>query len=355
MTIFAGINNQVINEIAMKKLIFTLSIVLASMTASAQSEGYQLPDGFMSVELQANPFSNDFNMFKMAEFKVRLFLDSKNVVRLKVGAGFDNDSDDKTTNFDSRLLTKPNETSYYTSTTKSSSKTKQTALKVAIGYENHFINTGRLDFYVGAEAGFETKFYSVSINQSSRTLTYNGTEVTETSSTTKYTFNKMTPPTNLTSSVIGGNGSGGSYTVDNSSYEANLPSTSGSNRSKGNIPDVDYSSAKQNESILFANIFTGVDFFIYKGLYIGTELGISFKNGKQKNGTWSYENMDSDGIKTTFDSKTGKYLVIDTKYQGNAGETGVLEESNNSIVNYTKKNSNFKVYVEPALRIGWFF
>ena len=353
----------------MKKLIFTLSIVLTSLAASAQSEGYQLPDGFMSVELQANPFSNDFNMFKMAEFKVRLFLDAKNVVRLKIGAGFDNDTDEKTTNFDSRLLTHKDATDYYTSTSKSTVKTKQTALKIALGYENHFINTGRLDFYVGAEAGYETRLYSGNINETSHTFTHKGSEVTETSNYTKYTFNKMTPPTNLTSSVIGGNGengnygAGGEYITNNPTYNTNpnepnggnYASNSRSNRSMGNIPNVDYSSAKQNESILFANVFTGVDFFIYKGLYIGTELGVSFKTGKQKNGSWSYENFGSDGIKTTYDSRTGKYLMIDTNYKGSSGDIGVLEESNNNVINYTKKSSNFKVYVEPALRIGWMF
>ena len=338
----------------MKKLILTLSIVLSSIAASAQSEGYMLPDGFFSVELQANPFSNDFNTFKMAEFKVRLFLDAKNVVRLKLGAGYDNDTDESTENYDSRLVVRPSD-SYYTTTTKSQTKTKQTALKVALGYENHFLNTGRLDFYVGAEVGYEAKFYSGNRESNYHRFDYSGSEVTETSTYTKYSFEKMTP-VEVSESFFASGGSynsSGNYNSTPTTYDQS--SSARQNRSINSIPAVDYNSAKQNESVLFANIFTGVDFFVYKGLYIGTELGVSFKTGKQKNGSWSYESLDSNGIKTVYNSKTGKLMQIDSTWKGNSGETGVLKEENREIEHFTRKNSNFKVYVEPALRIGWMF
>lgn len=317
----------------MKKLLFTLGVMMVGMTASAQeqSEGYQLPDGFMSVELQANPFSNDFNMFKMAEFKVRLFLDAKNVVRLKVGLGYDNDTDETTTDYDSRKVTNQDASDYYTSTTNNSTKSKQTALKLALGYENHFVNTGRLDFYAGAEVGWEAKFYSGNINSTSRVITHNGSDITETLEYSKYSFDKMSPmdvPEGFLAPSI----------------------------TDQDAPTLDYSQAKHNENILFASLFTGVDFFIYKGLYIGTELGVSFKTGKQKSGSWTYESLDaSTGYKTIFDSKTGNLIQINPTYKGNNGDKGVVQTEKRYVDHFTSKSSNLKVYVEPALRIGWFF
>ena len=81
-----------------KNLLLLLSLM--TLTASAQKDG--LPDGFLAVELQANPFSNDFNTFKMTELKARLWLNNKHVVRFAVGLGMDTNKEDTGWNFDSR-------------------------------------------------------------------------------------------------------------------------------------------------------------------------------------------------------------------------------------------------------------
>jgi hypothetical protein len=112
-----------------------------------------------------------------------------------------------------------------------------------------------------------------------------------------------------------------------------------------------------NEHTIFANVFTGVDCYIYKGLYIGTELGISFKHGKSENGSYtriSNRTVTDDGTITVnkreeFNSATG---ITDTR--------DLLDFTNNKkshtpAINKSSSSNHLKIYVEPAIRLGWIF
>ena len=123
-----------------------------------------------------------------------------------------------------------------------------------------------------------------------------------------------------------------------------------------------------------ANLFTGVDFLLYRGLNIGTELGLSFKLGKNENGTYKYElesktkssttysgSYPSDYKSTTtntttyekFDSSTGIRETNTTTY-GSSSRTEPTY-SVQTVTNQTSTYSNLSLYVQPALRIGWRF
>ena len=113
---------------------------------------------------------------------------------------------------------------------------------------------------------------------------------------------------------------------------------------------------KYNEHSLFANLFTGVDFYLYKGLYIGTELGLSFKSGKEKNGYYT----EVKGSKTV----QGANTTIDW-VENYSSETGIRNHMDNlgkevtstvnPVTDHSGSTTKLKIYVEPAIRIGWLF
>lgn len=72
--------------------------------------------------------------------------------------------------------------------------------------------------------------------------------------------------------------------------------------------------------------FTGIDFYVYKGLYVGAEFGLKFSYANQP-GTWS---------ETT---------------------TGIGGNVNTEETEKTDKNTlvSFKTFCEPSLRLGWTF
>ncbi|MEG0464313.1 MAG: hypothetical protein RR592_10620, partial [Bacteroides sp.] len=73
-----------------------------------------------------------------------------------------------------------------------------------------------------------------------------------------------------------------------------------------------------------AALFTGLDFYVYKGLYLGTELGLGLSNQK----------LSKMKCRVTF---------ID--------ENDVNDFETNDDVH----NLNLGFYIEPVLRLGWTF
>ena len=317
-----------------KNLLLLLSLM--TLTASAQKDG--LPDGFLAVELQANPFSNDFNTFKMTELKARLWLNNKHVVRFAVGLGMDTKKEDTSWNFDSR---EGSLTGYDIIQQNGTTETNFKEVRLTVGYEYHLAQSGRLDLYVGASAGYEGKYYSGS------------SESTE--SWTRFSKGSYVPYPDLGTST-GSNTSTGSWLhyPDDSRVpkQVTITNTTSSTDYSKMSPNGD-----NNEHTIFANVFTGVDCYIYKGLYIGTELGISFKHGKSENGSYfrtTNKTVTDNGVVTaniqeTFNSATGK---TDTR--------DLLDFTNNQksyrpAVNKSSSSNHLKIYVEPAIRLGWIF
>ena len=134
----------------MKKLLFIVGLALTSLTVSAQEQEVGLPAGLFTLEWKFNPFDYESKPVKVAQLNARMFLNDKSAVRLGVGVGFDRGTDEYSSKLDG------------TSTIDSISKKTNDALtlRFSLGYEYHFANTGRLDFYGGIEGGYLGRFYS---------------------------------------------------------------------------------------------------------------------------------------------------------------------------------------------------
>lgn len=239
-------------------MILAAAIVAASATtAVAQNDEFAPAAGDFSVEVQFNPFSDDFGTFKLDQLKGRYFFSDKDAIRFGIGFGLDN----------TKLTPAPDDND------DTWSKAKKGNFSLNLGYERHFFNYKRVNLYAGAGLGFALQSVSAS------------SQVEDAGKT----------------------------------YEYKLC----------NAWDADQTTDLDNRSFTEFNIkaFTGIDFYVYKGLFVGAELGIKFgfqnypgvytKGGLDDNGNWS-DNKESD----KFDKVSG---------------------------------FNLSTYVEPALRLGWTF
>ena len=276
----------------MKKLLFIVGLALTSLTVSAQEQEVGLPAGLFTLEWKFNPFDYESKPVKVAQLNARMFLNDKSAVRLGVGVGFDRGTDEYSSKLDG------------TSTIDSISKKTNDALtlRFSLGYEYHFANTGRLDFYGGAEAGYLGRFYSAT-KESKKTTT--------------------TPETTSTNILI---------KFENTEY--NKCNSDGD---------------KLNENGIFGSVFTGIDYYIYKKLYIGAELGITFNMGKKSNGNYTEVKGQRHLLNTTVISESA------SKY---SSETGIYTATDGTITHrpiIETKGTYTKVYIEPSIRIGWMF
>ena len=291
----------------MKKLLFLTTLVLTSLTTFAQGNNDKLPDGIMSLEWRYNPFDYEGKPVNMAQFYGRLFLNNKSVVRLGVGVGFERDKQEGSWNKNTSSV---NANYYDIEHMDSIKESNELTLKLSVGYEYHVANTGRLDFYAGAEGGFLGKFcsgsYAKSVNNTNVTVLLGNKNTVNNADYTNIDYTKMTP--------------------DN----------------------------KVNEMGLFATVFTGVDFFVYKGLYLGAELGITFNTGKKKNGNYTQETIKQ----TVVGADVTKHIT--SKYSTETGNTITTDHVNNTTTttpSYAREHTGTytKVYFEPVIRLGWMF
>ena len=292
----------------MKKLLVLLAVCAGVTTATAQ----ELPKkGSIVTEIGFTPFKSSGETFKLndAMLKFRYFVTDKDVVRLKLGVGIDNNTTDNAT------FTHPQDLSGYNVRVEdNSTKTtnKKSDIQIMLGYERHFAPTGRFDVYAGAEIGFEWNNRSGSIEENGLTKGYSNSKLDYTVQGARNTdYTDMTPDGELSSHAFKG------------------------------------------------GVFAGLDFYIYKGLYIGTELGISFTSGKSPNGYSSYNyssvTTNSSGVVT---------YALNESYSGDTGLTTTNTTINNHTTttisaqqaNTTERSATkLKLYVEPAIRLGWKF
>ena len=274
----------------MKKLLFIVGLALTSLSASAQEQEVGIPAGLFTLEWKFNPFDYESKPVKVAQLNGRMFLNDKSAVRLGVGVGFDRDDDEHSSSDNGSA-----------SPVESSTKITNDALtlRFSLGYEYHFANTGHLDFYGGVEGGYLGRFYSATEESTKTDL------LSATTSNVHY---------------------------ENTEY--NKRSSDGE---------------KQNENGIFASVFTGIDYYIYKKLYIGAELGLTFNTGKKKNGNYTEVEGYRQSIGTTVvEERVKKYSSdtgITTNYDGTTTQGPVTET----------KGTYTKIYIEPAIRIGWMF
>ena len=305
-----------------------MAICLGSFTAA--NAQYTPEKGDFAVEFGFTPFNTqNGETFKLNEkmLKARYFISSKDVIRLKLGLDIDNSTTTKTESFH------PTNTTGQTVFDRTTEiKAKTTSFSIMLGYERHLFTKGRFDVYAGLELG-----YLMNKNSGSWTEEYEETEYdgkNERSSYTKY--NASVDFTNA---------------VDYGTYYA-----SGIN--------YDYTPATLKNNFV-ANLFAGVDFYVYKKLYLGAEFGLKFMTGKTPNsyasGELNYTNnaYSSSSIivtnyNNTFDEEAGtssEYETVDGKVT--TGKDGEVKYGK-KVCNETT-NTSFKFFVEPAIRIGWTF
>lgn len=252
----------------MKKITMLVAAFAAMCSSSAFAQNVNLPAaGTISTEVQFNPFGQDNNHFSIEGLKVRYFLTDVDAVRLTLGLNMSSNNNTPT------VTSAPEGASTYDvnlvnyKKDNDEDKTNSGTFSLDLGYERHLLKSGRLDLYAGAQLGIE------------------------------FAWSKTT-------SIVGmGDGVDKFWTQETET---------------------------KNKTAYFAfgaNVFTGIDFYLYKGLYVGTELGLSFNNKSYKD------------IETTFtdnDPNASTHSVSSTEYN-------------------KKGNTDLGFYVEPSLRLGWTF
>ncbi|WP_294545091.1 hypothetical protein [uncultured Bacteroides sp.] len=264
----------------MKRLAFILLATL--MMAGNTSAQHKPTKGSWSTEVQINPFDQDGETFSLDGLKVRYFFNDKNAIRLKVGFATTNSKYTDKDSDEEKGSSRDNQYDY-----------KKGNFNIDLGYERHFNLGKRLDAYLGGSIGLGKNFASTKIETYSKSTynEYNGSRITETSYTGELKNGAITS-------------SAGNNVFDQA------------DRASWNIN---------------AAIFAGLDVYIYKGLYIGTELGIGCSSRKS--------------LKMEFDATTISKVT-------SGGQTTTTEDTIDEETTDNYRTTNFKTYIEPRLRIG---
>lgn len=324
----------------MKQLIFaTLCAAISATSVFAQKapEKEDLKVGNNNLEVSFNPFASDSKTFKLNSGAVRYrrFF-GKNAVRVNFGFGANNDTNTDTENtktIASQHTSFPATPTYnnnivddpYTTITKTINNDWN--LKLTVGYERHFNLNRRMSMYVGGEIGYAGQ---------------RGTTTTEWSKT-GYTNRDV---------------------WDGNKYY----------RSSETMLDHSYTKENRNGNgynAVVMGICTGLDFYVYKNLYVGLELGLEFNHRSfLSNVETSYEenkietskSYSSTGVLKKNEQTTNNIVRKDgfktttTMEQdflsGNWDKTVTTEYDEKD---YSHKSNSFKIDVNPALRLGWRF
>lgn len=312
----------------MKKLVKITAVAALVMVSSSTYAQFEPQAGDISTEVQFNPFSTNFKTFGLQDdiqFKARYFLTNQDALRIKLGFSMDNTNDVTKTTLTNDFDT--NKPAYTLNNREVETNDKATQFQFALGYERHFIKEGRLDVFAGAELGYQMYSYSGDV-----TTTINNDRVSGTTgSTTRI------------------------QTTSNQKDEYKNQSTDGTN---------------VNSNRFFAGLFTGVDFYIYKGLYVGTELGIRFANGVNRVNPTLERSFNETIITTNTSGSTSTVNTQKTNWS-ESSESGIRKGNTVTVTGTTTtenkietatpatdrevKGTSLNFYIEPALRLGWKF
>lgn len=241
----------------MKKIMKMAAVAALMMLSATSAMAQYAPEkGDLSTELQFNPFGNNYNTFRLDGLKARFFVADKHAIRAMLNLGIDGNTTRATLN--KNVVNYDKLKDDYTTT-------GNVNFGLGVGYEYHFMNSNRIDLYLGGQFGFDINAYS------GEQETYLPAPVDGVQKTT----------------FKGHDGAG--------------------NVSSANI---------------YGQVFTGIDFYLYKGLYLGTEIALRLGvNG-------------------------------DTNYETEVSTPGAPTVTNE----FDVKNGNVSLgFVRPALRIGWKF
>ncbi len=269
----------------MKKIAMLVAAFATLCSGNALAQNVDLPSaGTLSTEVQFNPFDQKGEQFKLDALKFRYFLTDVDAVRLKLGLNLNNKNTLDLVREPASDASRFDKDFYNYTKDNAENRVKSGSFSIDLGYERHLLKDGRLDIYAGAELGLEfgwTKQKGVECDAD-----YEDED--------KYSF--FTRETEVSGAVYDMT----TNTMSNFGYTQ-----------------------------IRAGVFTGLDFYLYKGLYVGTELGLKFK-------TTSYS--DPEMTVTDNDPDTAaKDHVKTTKWANNDSDTSL------------------KIYIEPTIRLGWSF
>jgi len=273
------------------KMAALAAVLMFSANVNAQDE-FGPQKGDFGTEIMFNPFSNNFQTFKIDGLNFRYFLSDQHALRLNLNVALDNANHGMS-------ASEPLRTSYpagaagdaaykydlegYAHAKDYKNKVNNTEFGVSLGYEYHFAKFGRADIYAGAQVGIAMNSW-------------------------KQTIDSPTPYDTQ---------------ADGSSKWITLK-----NEYKGAADTNNDGTLDSYSSFAFgAGVFTGLDFYITKGLYVGAELGINFASGKAKN------------FDATTQTLNASYAVETTTVKTEVHES----------------TTTLKFEVAPALRLGWKF
>lgn len=280
-----SVNYKLIIKIKMKKMLMMMVAAATLCSSSASAQKVNLPtQGTWGTELQFNPFDQNGKQFNLDALKVRYFLTDKDALRFSVGLGFNKENKWDYTNYEEpdADATQHDKDLYNYRKDNDENTTKAGHFTFDIGYERHFLKSGRIDLYAGAEIGVGVWWEKTNI--------------------------------------IAGNSEG----RDDVAFDPEKSSTY-------NLYTIETErTGGDNSYFLFhAAAFTGIDFYVYKGLYLGVELGLNINNK-------SYKDVE--------DTRTNNSSFIADK-----DRTETSKYANN------KSGFDLGFDVTPTLRLGWAF
>ena len=327
----------------MKKFLSATLVVLA-MTSTAVAQEYpDFNDTKNSFEIGFNPFANNFNTFRIKDggagsidLKYRRFF-GQNALRVRLGFEIDNKKqtavNNITNNNQENLIGTTNPITSNTTNQETTTTTNSFKFGIFVGYERHFEIGERLDLYAGAEVGY---------------CIQNGSQKTE--------INESGNSRNLNYYNVNNPNAG--YTLNTTNYTESSVDETKKNNSYGEFA---------------ANVFTGLDVSIWKGLYLGAELGLglSTKSYKTPERTYTYTRnetavaqVSNPGTTTTTTTITtinrntdadGNYRNTRLVMVDNVAQTNTVDTGTNYNTTKDRSEFNLKLYVNPSLRIGWRF
>ncbi len=252
-------------------------------TGFAQAQ-YQPEKSKFSIEMQFAPFGAQ--PFSNMGLKGRYFFNEKLALRLNLDYATLNNKNTTPISENTSYSTKKGEITYENSFS---------SFAVVPGIEYHFINWERLSVYAGGELLYGMQF--ASSNYDEEYQTYNNNNVPS-----KYYYHRTTDVSGAIASPSG--------------YHYETPGI-----------------YNRCGTVFGGRLFTGIDFYIYKGLYLGAELGLDY----------TY---------TSYGKASMKDVMDETYTMGTPPSHKEVE------VNYDKGSSSsgeFNIRCEPKIRFGWRF
>lgn len=281
------------------KKVFFFAVAMAMFSGMAQTQ-FKPEKGNFTTELQFRPFSFVINgydesiktsPFSIDGFSFRGFVNEKFAIRanIKLDYGVGKTSDDVDRKDNDYHSTHTMGTTYL--------RRGMFAIGIAPGFEYHFGKSDRLSIYTGVDLFFGITKYN-----------YEQDDDLTVTITDPYYGHEIVTRTQLEMS-------------SNSAW-----------------PYLDYqNSVSLNERSHFtfgASAFLGIDFYIYKGLYVGAELGLSYQH-------YAYMKAKVNGKRTTTTTDT----------YGTTEDILWIDYKTTNKSSFDKLN----FVCEPAIRLGWKF